>query len=145
LCVESSTANKSFPLRGSEFTELGDHRRMKTSIIISNNGRIDGVTRIWTAKQLEGFTGDVAVVITDSTGIVLYVTEPHSYGVDCRRCPGPSDRTQKWADTVPSNILSQVGGYAILHTTNPRNRWRDWLQDAREAAQKIREIKKEFD
>jgi hypothetical protein len=146
LCVESgSTASKNFPLRGSQFTELGDHRRMETSITISNNGRIDAVTRIWTAKQFQGFTGAVAVVITDSAGNILHVTEPHSYGVDCKRCPGPSDRTQQWADTVPSNILNQVRGYAIIHTTNPRNRWRDWLRDAKEAAQSIKEIKKEFD
>jgi hypothetical protein len=143
--VSSSTTTKNFPLRGSNFTELGDHRRMETSITISNNGRIDAVTRIWTAKQFQGFTGAVAVVITDSAGNVLHVTEPHSYGVDCKRCPGPSDRTQQWADTVPSNILNQVRGYAIIHTTNPRNRWRDWLRDAKEAAQSIKEIKKEFD
>jgi hypothetical protein len=134
--------NKNFPLRGSNLTELGDHRRMETSITISNNGRIDGVTRIWTAKQWSGFTGAVAVVITDSAGNTLYVTEPRNYGVDCKRCPGPSDRTQQWADTVPSNVLNQVGGYSIVHTTNPRIRWGDWLRDAKEAA---KEVKKAFD
>jgi hypothetical protein len=138
------SSNQNFPLRGSQFTELGDHRRMETSITISSNGRIDGVTRIWTAKQWSGFTGAVAVAVTDSAGNILYVTEPHSYGVDCKRCPGPSDRTQQWADTVPSNILNQVKGYAIVHSTNPRNRWREWLRDAREAAQSIQQIRKEF-
>jgi hypothetical protein len=53
---------------------------MKTDITISNNGPIDGVTRIWTAKQWQGFTGAAAVALTDSDGNVLYVTEPHSYG-----------------------------------------------------------------
>jgi hypothetical protein len=137
-------STKSFPLRGSEFTELGDHRRMQTDITISNNGRIDGVTRIWTAKQLQGFTGAAAVVLTDADGNVLYVTEPHSYGVDCKKCPGPSDRTQQWNDAVPSNVISQVKKYSIIHTTNPRNRWRDWLRDTKEAAQQISEIRKEF-
>jgi hypothetical protein len=137
-------SSKSFPLRGSEFTELGDHRRMKTDITISNNGRVDGVTRIWTAKQLQGFTGAAAVVLTDADGNVLYVTEPHSYGVNCKRCPGPSDRTQQWTDAVPSNIISQVKNYSIIHTTNPRDRWREWLRDAKEAAQMISGVRKEF-
>jgi hypothetical protein len=137
-------ASKIFPLRGSEFTELGDHRRMKTDITISNNGRIDGVTRIWTAKQWQGFTGAAAVVLTDADGNILYVTEPHSYGVDCKRCPGPSDRTQGWTDAVPSNVLSQVRKYAIIHTTNPRNRWREWLRDTKEAVQLVRGVIKEF-
>jgi hypothetical protein len=138
------TAVVNFPLRGSQFTELGDHRRMETSITISNNGRIDGVTHIWTANNWSGFTGAVAVVITDSAGNVLHVTPQQSYGVDCVRCPGPDDRTQQWSDTVPSNVLNQVGGYAIVHTTNPRNRWRDWLATAREAATEIRATYRQF-
>jgi hypothetical protein len=43
--------SRSFPLKGSKLTELGDHRRMETSVTISNNGRIDGVTRTWTADR----------------------------------------------------------------------------------------------
>lgn len=80
--------SKPFPLKGSKFTELGDHRRMETSITISKNGRVDGVTRIWTDKKLKGFTGSVAVAVTDRAGNILYVTNPQSWGVDCKRCPG---------------------------------------------------------
>ncbi|MEH2192754.1 MAG: hypothetical protein V7K98_08945 [Nostoc sp.] len=133
-----------FPLSGSKFTELGDHRRMETQIKISNNGRIDGVTRIWTDKKLIGFTGSVAVAITDRAGNVLYVTSPQRWGVDCKRCPGPSNRTQGWADTVPSNVLKQVGGYAIIHTTSPRDRWRDWLSTSKEAVTEIKGIYSQF-
>jgi hypothetical protein len=136
--------NQRFPLRGSKFTELGDHRRMESSITISNNGRVDGVTRIWTAKQWKGFTGSVAVAITDRAGNVLYVTNPQSWGVDCKRCPGPSNRTQGWSDTVPSNVLPKVGGYAIIHTTNPRDRWRTWLSTAKEAVAEIKAIYSQF-
>jgi hypothetical protein len=136
--------NQRFPLRGSKFTELGDHRRMETSITISNNGRIDGVTRIWTAAKWTGFTGSVAVAITDRNGNRLYVTNPQSWGVDCKRCPGPSSRTQSWADTVPANVLGKVGGYAIIHTTNPKPRWRSWLSDAKEAVGEIKTIYSRF-
>ena len=136
--------NQRFPLRGSKFTELGDHRRMETQITMSNNGRIDGVTRIWTDKQWKGFTGSVAVAITDRDGNVLHVTNPQSWGVDCKRCPGPSNRTQGWADAVPSNVLGKVGGYAIIHTTSPRDRWRSWLSTAKEAATEIKGIYSKF-
>ncbi|MBD2386263.1 hypothetical protein [Cylindrospermum sp. FACHB-282] len=133
-----------FPLRGSRFTELGDHRRMETQITISNNGRIDGVTRIWTDKQWKGFTGSVVVAITDSAGNRLYITNPQSWGVDCKRCPGPSNRTQGWADTIPSNVLKKVGGYAIIHATSPRDRWRSWLSSAKEAVTEIKGIYSQF-
>lgn len=136
--------SKPFPLRGSKFTELGDHRRMETSITISKNGRVDGVTRIWTAAKWTGFTGSVAVAITDRAGNVLYVTNPQKWGVDCKRCPGPSNRTQSWADTVPSNVLGKVGGYAIIHTTSPRGDWCSWLRTAREAATEIKGIYNQF-
>jgi hypothetical protein len=61
--AETNTSNENlllaqsqrFPLRGSKFTELGDHRRIESSITISNNGRLDGVTRIWTDKLVERF------------------------------------------------------------------------------------------
>lgn len=133
-----------FPLKGSKHTELGDHRRMATDITISNNGRIDGVTRTWTDKQWRGFTGSVVVGITDRDGNILYVTNPQTYGVDGKRIPKPSDRTERWTDSVPSNIFSKVGGYAIIHTTNPRDRWREWLRTAREGATEIKAIYKQF-
>ena len=133
-----------FPLKGSQFTELGDHRRMETSITISNNGRIDGVTRTWTAAQWTGFTGSVALAITDRNGNILYVTEPKSWGVDGKRIPKPSNRTEAWSDAVPRNVLSKVGGYSIIHTTKQRDRWRSWLRDAKEAATEIKGIYSKF-
>lgn len=136
--------NQRFPLRGSQFTELRDHRRMETSITISNNGRIDGVTRTWTAAQWTGFTGSVAVAITDRAGNVLYVTNPKSYGVDGKRIPKPSSRTDRWTEVIPSNVLRRVGGYAIFHTTSPRDRWKSWLSTAKEAATEIKGIYSKF-
>ncbi len=72
------------------------------------------------------------------------MTNPQSWGVDCKRCPGPSNRTQGWADAVPSNVFGKVGGYAIIHTTNPRDRWRSWLSTAKEAATEIKGIYSKF-
>jgi hypothetical protein len=136
--------SKPFPLRGSKFTELDDHCRMETNITISKNGSVDGVTRIWTDNKLKGFTGSVAVAVTDRAGNVLHVTNPQRWGVDCKRCPGSSNRTQSWTDTVPSNVLGKIGGYAIIHTTSPRDRWRSRLSTAMEAATEIKGIYSQF-
>jgi len=113
---------------------------METNITISNNGRIDGVTHIWTDNHYQGFTGAVAVVVTDSAGNHLYVTAPQSYGINCRFCPGTHDRTQQWSDSVPSDMLGQVGGYIIFHSTNPRDRWQDWLKDAGEINKDLKQF-----
>jgi hypothetical protein len=108
---------------------------METSITISNNGRIDGVTRTWTAHKHKGFTGGVAVVLMDSAGNVLHVTQEEKYGVNCRRCPGPSDRTVRWAQTMPANLISQVRGYAIFHAHSPKP-----LKDKLDTAKSIYQV-----
>ncbi|KAM3100368.1 hypothetical protein ACKFKG_01275 [Phormidesmis sp. 146-35] len=135
---------QNFPLRGKQFDELSDHRRMDTSITISNNGRIDGVTRTWTAHKYKGYTGSVVVTITDRAGNILHVTKPEVYGVNCRRCPGPSDRTVQWAQAMPANLVSQVGGYAIFHAPSHRPRFLDWFRDGSEAAKRVGEAYKSF-
>lgn len=131
----------SFPVKQSKKTELGDHRHMKTSIIVSNNGRIDGITRIWTDKKWEGFTGCSVVLITDSAGNVLFETKRHRYGVDGVNIPGkPSDRTEKWKDQIPSNILPNARGSAIFNATCPKSRWPEIWDEAAAITKKTKEI-----
>jgi hypothetical protein len=114
-------SSKNFPLRKSQFTELGDHRRMESNAILSNTGRLDVTTRIWTRKQWSGFTGGVVVRFLDQSGNVLGATGVHSWGVDGLRIPGmPSDRTSVWTDPVPPNLLNNTFGMEIVHTTNPK-------------------------
>lgn len=111
-----------FPLRGSKHDELGDHRRMKTDITISASGRIDGTTRTWTAKHWKGFTGTVVVYITDSSGNILYSTNPQSYGVNGLYMPGAHDRNVVWTNQIPVDSLSKVAGYVIHQVYDPRNK-----------------------
>lgn len=144
LSQKGTLLAQNFPLRGSRFDELREHRRMETSITISNNGRIDGVTRTWTAHKYKGYTGSVVVTITDRAGNILHVTKPEVYGVNCKRCPGPSDRTVQWAQTMPANLISQVGGYAIFHAPAHRPRWQDWFRDGSDAAKQVGAAYKSF-
>ncbi|WP_142343863.1 RICIN domain-containing protein [Bacillus toyonensis] len=109
--------SKQFPIRGFEHTELGDHRRMETSIIVSKNGRIDGTTKTWTAHHTRGFHGSVMVVLLDGPphiGNVVYATKPQRYGVNPK-----SKRTDFWFEVVPQDVLNQVTHYAITHAVTP--------------------------
>lgn len=112
---------RSFPLRGEQHTELGDHRRMRTNIIISNNGRIDAQTRTWTDNNWTGFTGSVAVYISDSFGNVLYRTRVQRYGVNCRRCGG-SRRTESWHDYMSEDLVERAAQVSIFHAHSPEIR-----------------------
>jgi hypothetical protein len=116
-----TSASKNFPLRKFQFTELGDHRRMESTAILSSTGRLDVTTRIWTRKQWSGFTGGVVIRFLDQSGNVLGATGVHSWGVDGLRIPGvPSDRTSAWTDPVPPDLLNNTFGMEIVHTTNPK-------------------------
>jgi hypothetical protein len=83
--------------------------------------------------KLTGFTGSVTVVLTDGDGRALWAANPQTHGVD-GEWVGDDDRHENWSATVPSNVLDQVRGYAILQQHDPR--WRifdkgekflDWL------------------
>ncbi len=85
---------------------------------------------------MAGFTGMVQVALLDAAGNVLYVTKGRSYGVDGTYVVGKSsDRRSSWVDQVPPGVLSQVGAFSILHTTNPKTRWDEWNKAAGEIKQ----------
>lgn len=131
-----------FPIVGSRRDDLGDHRYMETSITISASGRIDGVTRTWTGKHMEGFTGGVTVFITDKDGNVLYKTKVQKYGVNGTEIPGgaSSDRTVNWSEEVPPAVINNAAGYAIMQTPNPNPRWDELLRDTKEGLEAVAAI-----
>ncbi|MCB7160421.1 hypothetical protein LI071_07050 [Bacillus subtilis] len=107
-----------FPMTFSQHTELGHHRRMETTITISNNGRIDGRTKTWTSAAWEGFHGSVSVFLLDESGNYLANTHPHTYGVNGVRTGDPS-RKDSWTETVAIDIVNQTHGCAIVHSHTP--------------------------
>ncbi|WHX74674.1 hypothetical protein QNH25_15380 [Bacillus safensis] len=107
-----------FPMNFSQHTELGHHRRMETTITISKNGRIDGITKTWTAAAWEGFHGSVSVFLLDESGNYLANTPPHTYGVNGVRLGDPS-REDSWVETVATDLINQAHRCAILHSHTP--------------------------
>ncbi|MEB9877464.1 hypothetical protein [Bacillus cereus] len=106
-----------FPIKGTQYTELGDHRHMQTDITISNNGRLDATTETVTGKKWEGFHGSVKVFINDADKNILWATEQdHTFGVDGVSVGDPS-RTDHWHEDIPQEFLDKIDHYAIVHDT----------------------------
>ncbi|PEW56834.1 hypothetical protein CN448_32030 [Bacillus cereus] len=106
-----------FPIKGTQYTELGDHRNMQTDITISNNGRLDAITETVTGKKWEGFHGYVKVFLTDVDKNILWATEQeHMYGVNGVSVGKPS-RKDPWHEDIPLEFLDKIDSYAIFHAT----------------------------
>jgi hypothetical protein len=119
----SFAAATGFPIDAVQENEIGaSSRKMKTNITLSANGRIDGTTRTWTSEALRGFTGAVEVVVTDISGNVLHRTQVRSYGVNGTASTGESDRTERWTEQVPEDVLNSAAAVVIGHHHDPKNR-----------------------
>lgn len=131
--------SKKCPVTGSKKTDLGHSRSMRTSLRISCNGRLDAVTRTWTAEALRGFTGGVFVAYMDWKKNVLGTSQDHSYGVNGTAVPGAdSDTTRKWSEQIPPDVLEKLSGYAIFHVNDPKSRWRETMAEAEEFAKRAK-------
>ena len=111
-----------FPISKSQTDAIHGVGYMHTDISISSSGQLSATTHTWSAKDLEGFHGSVAVVILDQNQRLLWVSRTESYGVDGKHVPfgGPSDRTDRWSDNIPTGELSQIHYVAIKQNWNPK-------------------------
>jgi hypothetical protein len=120
---------QSAPLTGEQEDTVKKKSYMKTKITISNlgggNGRIDGLTRIWTDVKLAGFTGGVDVSLVDENQSTLHITPLKDYGVNGKWI-GESDRTERWSEILPPGVVDKVKGYVILHRHTPKGPSRLW-------------------
>ncbi|PHC10128.1 hypothetical protein [Bacillus toyonensis] len=108
---------KQYPIRGFEYTELNDHRRMETIVTIGINNRMDVMTNTWTSEEFQGFQGYAMVVLLDGPqpkGNAVYVTKLLRYWVNPK-----SHRDDNWFVYIPQDILEKVTHYAIIHADTP--------------------------
>ncbi|WP_121970974.1 PQQ-binding-like beta-propeller repeat protein [Leptolyngbya sp. BC1307] len=128
--INPSSTPPVFPIKGSRHDDVaGGH--MQTDFSLDVGGTLSAVTRTWTNVKLKGFTGSVAVVLTDGDKKLLWALPPRKYGVD-GKLVGDNDRHDNWSETVPSGIINQVRGYAILQQHDPK-----WLSLAGERAEQF--------
>ena len=85
---------------------------MKTWVTVSNNGRIDGKTRLKSAEAVRGFTGGVEVLLTDRAGNILHQTDLRDYGSQSQQDP---NRELEWRQ--PPLRLSTRSGAVVIHQT----------------------------
>ena len=123
--VPISEVEPRFPIIRYKHSELGDHRRMETSVKVMENGRVDGRTTTWTSDHWEGFHGTVIVDFTDKPNCTIdsmctsYGPRIiHSYGVNGVKVGDPS-RTVEWTATIPQNELEHINDLSIVHHKSP--------------------------
>ena len=89
---------------------------------LSNNGRVDGETHIWTRNTLNGFTGGTVIFFYDKDQNVLWNTQMHTAGVDGTWIPGlPSSRDDLWLEQYPGD-MSKVALLEARCILSPQNR-----------------------
>ena len=116
-----------FPLKlNSGEKTVGSHWYMETNATVSNNGRLDIVTKTKSC-QTKGFTGGVWISLLDKETVeganILYVSPVQSYGVNGKDpLGGCKERSAPWSDTVPADALSKVRGIVIHHARDPKPR-----------------------
>lgn len=115
-----ASTKPAFPIKGSRHDDVANGH-MQTDFTLDAGGNLNAVTRWWTNVKLKGFTGSVTVVLTDSNRRALWASNPQTHGVD-GEWVGDDDRHENWSASVPSNIINEVRGYAILQQHEPK--WR---------------------
>jgi hypothetical protein len=120
-----ANAQMSFPISMSQGADpIAGIGYMQTSITITSSGQLSATTHTWSAKDLEGFHGSVAVAALDQNQVLLWVSATQTYGVDQKICPPfstcHSDRTDTWSDTIPTQLLSRAAFIAIKHRYTPK-------------------------
>ena len=118
--------NLTFPVQGKRKDTVVKKGYMETSFDLDSNGNLNAKTKTWTTRKTSGFTGGVLIAFTDKSGNAIWSTEQQRYGVDGKWI-GNSSRTENWQAKVPPEILSRIGGYAIVQEHTPRGRALDWI------------------
>lgn len=116
---------------------------MRTRVTLSNTGRIDGSTRIWTGNNAQGFTGGVKVKLQDRNGNYLQWDMPvQKWGVNANnpvsQAGSPSDRTEEWHFPVPMEIVNQTARIRIIHQHTPEGRWDQTIEMAKELGEVLK-------
>lgn len=117
----------------------GHSHYMRTKIVISSTGRIDGTTETWSSEEFRGFTGGVKIFLysdqCNSQGDcdVLYSSPSHRYGVNGHSM-GNSRRTDMWTEPVSTAVLAQTRHIKIVQIASPEDRLDKFLEEAKKVS-----------
>jgi hypothetical protein len=108
-----------FPVEYKKSSKMSQNQawRLRTSVTISTEGRLEGQTLIESTDPLSGFVGGVEVLLVDRSANILHHTVLRTYGVQPN-----SSRTNNWHETAPLNAVNKVREVVIHHSHDPKNR-----------------------
>lgn len=122
------SAPLSFPVVGTQKTNLASSQHMETTVVIFQSGDSYATTHVREDTALAGFHGGVLLAFfADDGRTILWTQKQGPIGVTGRWF-GHSDVTvSSYLGKVPSNILPLVKRYAIAHMWEPQ--WLTALKD----------------
>jgi len=108
-------------------------------------GLVLGITTTRTLNWAFGFTGAVGLLIFDTNGAPILRSATHAFGVDGRGVFfKPSARTDTWQQNIDVNIAQAAGAIKVVHTTAPRQRLDQILDEVVRTSEKLEEVAKRF-
>ncbi|OKH31232.1 hypothetical protein FACHB389_22045 [Nostoc calcicola FACHB-389] len=125
ISIQSESSVR-FPIKlNSGQKTIGSHWYMETDVTVSNNGRIDGVTKTKSCQR-QGFTGGVWIALIDKESAqdanILHITPVQHYGINGKDpFGGCKDRTDPWSDTFPADISDRIRGIVIYQHHTPKD------------------------
>lgn len=111
------------------------HGSMETIFVLGENGNLIANTRVRNKSRFRAIVGGVIILLIDSERHPLWNSHARRYSVEgcwIDEC----DRTYRWTEDVPLDVLPQIKGYSILqnqdiHWLNMlgqrRKRFAQWL------------------
>jgi hypothetical protein len=98
------------------------HYMTTTGAFSTATGLVRATTVTETITWFGGFHGAVSLAGFDqsSQGVILFATDPRSFGVDGRLI-GRSKREDFWSENIDLAVARQVGEVRIVHGWNPQD------------------------
>jgi hypothetical protein len=109
------------------------------------DGHILGITTTRNLNWVFGFTGAVGLLVFDFNGAPILRTETQAFGVDARGLfLKPSSRTDSWELYIDVTAAQSAGAIKIAHTTAPRQRLDEILDEIVRTKEKLEDAAKKF-
>jgi len=113
----------STPLTAQREDLVGPGFHMNSSINLAPGGQLDAVVHTWTTNWGLGFTGGVYVLLRNSEGSIIGVTQLHSYGVDAKSIFwGTSSRMDYFTEYFDPRVAQATTTLEIIQQQTPKDR-----------------------
>jgi hypothetical protein len=121
--------------------QVAHNEFVQVTVSLSNTGRIDGETHIWTQNALYGFTGGTTIIFYDNADNSQWNTQMHHMGVDGTWIPGlPSSRNELWFEQMPQGMLGNIARLEAWCLLTPQPRLIQDLNELLDIGLKVADI-----